>query len=601
MSKIFLPISRQDLKERGWNELDVILVTGDAYVDHPSYSIAVIGRVLEDAGFKVGIIAQPDWKKRDDFMKLGRPRLFFGISAGNLDSALSNYTPARKIRHKDYYSPGGRAGLRPNLATVVYANKVRECYPDARIVLGGIEASLRRLAHYSYWDDSVRRSILLDAKADILVYGMGEKPVVEIARAIEKGCDIKSLNGIRGTVVSRTKGTNFEDAISIPSFEEVCSDTDKFNEAFGLSYFECDPVRGKIVIQPHGDRLIVQFPPPLPFSEKELDRIYELPYARTWHPAYNRLGGVPGFEVVKFSIISHRGCSAECNFCSLYPHQGRIIQSRSRDSILREAKLIASLPDFKGTITDIGGPTANLYGATCEVWQKAGTCKNKNCLLPKKCVNLKLGYDKSLGLWKDVLKIPDVKHLFISSGLRYDLLTQDDASAYLSALCAKHTSGHLKVAPEHCVDSVLQLMNKADLESYEKFSRKFYSSSRHAGKKQFLVNYFISAHPGATLEDAAQLGLYLAKKGILPEQIQDFVPLPMTASACMYHTGKHPFTGKKVYVARTEKEKRMQRAFLQYRNPKSRKLIKEALDQIGRPDLMCHLKTHHPQRQQTSR
>lgn len=584
-NKLFLPVSKSDLEKRKWDALDIILITGDAYVDHPSYGTAVIGRVLETAGFKVGIIAQPDWQKRDDFMKLGRPRLFFGISAGNLDSTLSNYTPNKKIRHKDYYSPGGQSGLRPNMATIVYANKVRECYPGAGIVLGGIEASLRRLAHYNYWDNSVRRSILLDAKADILVYGMGEQPILEIAKRLQAGESIKNLNGIRGTVVARPANTNFENSISIPSYEEVSSEPEKFNEAFKQFYFACDPIRGETIIQPQSGRLVVQFPPPSPLSTTELDRIYELPYARAWHSMYNKAGGIPGFEVVKFSIVSHHGCSAECNFCSLYAHQGRMIQSRSRESILREAELIAKLPDFKGTITDIGGPTANLYGARCKVWEKAGACKDKNCLLPRKCSNLKLGYSESISLWNDVFKIPKVKHLFISSGLRYDLLTDEDASAYLNAVCERHVSGHLKVAPEHCVDSILKLMNKSDFKTYEVFSQKFDAASLRAGKKQFLVNYFISAHPGATLEDAAELGLYLAEKGIQPEQIQDFVPLPMTVSACMYYTGKHPFTGEAVHVARTDKERKMQRAFLQYRIPKNKLLIREALQEIRRPDL----------------
>jgi uncharacterized radical SAM protein YgiQ len=581
----FLPISKKDLGRRGWRECDVILITGDAYVDHPSYGAAVISRVLEDAGFRVGIIAQPDWRKNDDFARLGKPKLFFGITAGNLDSILSNYSVNRKIRRKDAYSPAGRPGLRPNRASIVYSNRVREIFPGVPIVLGGIEASMRRLAHYDYWSDEVRRSILLDAKADMIVYGMGECATVEIARKLSGGAEIGSLEGIRGTAVVRSSADDLGGAVRMPSYDEVRDDKDKFNEAFRVFYSENDPVRGRPVAQQHGNRFVVQFPPPLPLSTAEIDAVYELPYARNWHPVYDRLGGIPGFEVVRNSIVSHRGCPGECGFCSLYAHQGRIIQSRSKESILNEAALLADSPGFKGTITDIGGPTANLFQAFCENWGSAGACADKSCLTPGKCPHLKLGYDQSLDLWSEVMRLPKIKHLFISSGLRYDLLIDKESDAYLRELCRNHISGQLKVAPEHSVNSVLKLMNKPSFTKYGKFAQKFWDLNRELGKRQYLVNYFVSAHPGAGLTEALGLALYLVENRIRPEQVQDFIPLPMTASGCMYHTGKHPVTGEKIYVAKETLERQMQRALLQHRQPQNRQYVLDALRRLDRPDL----------------
>jgi uncharacterized radical SAM protein YgiQ len=573
------------MAQRGWNQCDIILVTGDAYVDHPSYGMAIIGRVLEDAGYKVGIIAQPDWRKPDDFIRFGKPRLFFGVTAGNLDSILSNYSVNRKVRRKDLYAPGGQTGLRPNRATIVYSNKIKELFPGTPVILGGIEASMRRLAHYDYWEDTVRRSILIDAKADMLVYGMGEKQIIEIANRLNRGEELKDLNGIRGTVVVRSDAAPFKDALVIPDFEAIKDDKDKFNDAFKTAYYECDPVRGKTVIQKHGERWLVQFAPAYPLSTSEMDHIYLLPYMRGWHPSYDRLGGIPGFEVVKFSIISHRGCSAECNFCSLYAHQGRIIQSRSKDSIVKEVMLLADRRDFKGTITDIGGPTANLYEAFCETWGSCGACRDKNCLVPKKCPNLKLGYDQTLEMWGEVMQIPKVKHLFISSGLRYDLLIDKAAEPYLRALCKDHVSGQLKIAPEHNNEGVLKLMNKTSFKDYEIFTEKFRQMSYEAGKKQFLVNYFVSAHPGSNLHEALGLALYLVKNRMNPEQVQDFIPLPMTVSGAMYHTGKHPLTGEEVYSAKDPVDRHMQRALLQYKQPQNRKYLAEALRKLGRSDL----------------
>ncbi|MFA5168091.1 MAG: YgiQ family radical SAM protein [Candidatus Omnitrophota bacterium] len=561
--KKFLPVSKQDLAERGWDACDIILVTGDAYVDHPSYGAAMIGRVLEDAGYKVGIIAQPDWKTCGDFLALGRPRLFFGITAGNLDSMVSNYTASKKPRRTDDYSSGGRSGLRPNRATIVYTNKVKGLFPGVPVILGGVEASLRRLAHFDYWAEDVRRSILVDAKADILVYGMGESQIREIARRLDDGEDIKKVKDIRGTVIVRSSNEGFENAVMLPSYEEASTNKNKFNETFKLAYLEGDPVRGKPVIQKHGTRFVIQEPPALPLPTAELDHYYNLPFARDWHPVYERAGGVPGFETVRFSITAHRGCVGECNFCSLFAHQGRMIQSRSRGSILEEVRTLAREPRFKGTITDIGGPTANLYGATCDQWDHSGTCRTKQCMMPAKCKNLKLGYEKAMELWKEVLAIPKVKHLFIQSGLRYDLLVEKESDAYLEALCKSHVSGQLKVAPEHASDAVLKMMNKPPFKVYERFAERFKDMNRRAGKEQYLVNYFISSHPGCTDGDARELAAYLSAKRMHPEQVQDFMPLPMTVSTCMYYTGKHPMTGEPVVTAKTHKERQFQRELVQ--------------------------------------
>ncbi|MFA4992189.1 MAG: YgiQ family radical SAM protein [Candidatus Omnitrophota bacterium] len=573
----FLPTTKKDLEERGWRELDVILITGDAYVDHASYGAAVIGRVLEDGGFRVGIIAQPDWKKSDDFLKLGRPRLFFGVTAGNLDSMLSNYTPNKTLRREDDYSPGGRPGLRPNRATIVYTNKVKELFPDTPVIIGGMEASLRRLAHYDYWSDQVRRSMLLDSKADILVYGMGERQVLEIAGRLKEGEDIKDLDGIRGTVIARSDVSNLKGRVEIPSFEEVRGDKDKFNEAFRAVYPESDPFRGRVVVQRHDTRFIVQMPPAEPLKTEEIDRIYLLNYARAWHPAYDSKGGVPGFETVRFSIISHRGCCGECAFCSLYFHQGRIIQNRSKGSILEEVRRLAGSRDFRGTITDIGGPTANLYEAECALWKGKGACAHKKCLVPQKCQNLRLGYKKTLELWESVMRVPGVRHLFIGSGVRYDLLVDRYSDEYLRRLCGRHVSGYLKVAPEHTVDRVLGLMNKPRFDVYERFVERFRDMNRALDKKQFLVNYFISSHPGCGMKEAKEMSGYLAKRKIRPEQIQDFIPLPMTLSGCVYWTGRHPMTGKTIYVPSGLRERKIQRALMQSTQPKNRKLIRKAL------------------------
>lgn len=581
----FLPISRKDMNARGWDELDIILVTGDAYVDHPSYGAALIGRVLENAGFRVGIIAQPDWQNVDDFKALGRPRLFFGVTAGNLDSMIANYTANKKVRNIDDYSPGGRSHLRPDRASIIYANKLRQAYKGVPIVLGGMEASMRRLAHYDYWSDKVRRSLLLDAKCDILVYGMGEKQMLEIARRLKNNEDIHSLDNIRGTVVARKDLSVVLDPVSIPSFEDVSKDKYKFNRAFKDIYAEADPVRGRAVVQKHADRFVIQYPPALPMTTEELDKIYLLPFMRDWHVSYDEAGGVPGFDTVRNSITSHRGCAGGCSFCSLYLHQGRCVQSRSVGSILEEIKMISEEERFKGTITDIGGPTANMYMAKCHAWKERGACRDKRCLVPEVCRHFKTGYEHSLELWKKLKIMPKVKHVFVGSGVRYDLLTGSYSDEYLHELCAHHVSGQLKAAPEHCADHVLDLMNKPRFNVYEKFTDRFEKVNRKLNKKQFLVNYFIVGHPGARLEDALQLALYLVKKHINPEQVQDFIPLPMTLSGAMYYTEQDPFTGKKLYVAKYPHERMMQRALLQYKNPQNRQYILKALKILDKEGL----------------
>jgi len=548
------------MKERAWEALDVILVSGDAYVDHPSYGTAVMGRVLEAAGLRVGVIAQPDWRSTRDFTRLGAPRLFVGITAGNLDSMVSNYTSRKKPRLRDAYARGGKPGLRPDRATIVYANLVREAFGRVPIVLGGIEASLRRLAHYDWWDNRVRRSLLLDAKADILVYGMGETQILEIAHRLDRGLDLAE---IPGTVVVRKASVPPTASVEIPSYEEVRDNKDAFNGAFRLIARNQDPFRGKTLVQRHGDRLVMQFPPARPLTEHALDAVYGLPYARMPHPSYEKEGGVPGFETVRFSLVSHRGCCGACSFCSLSMHQGRIIQSRSVASVLEEARRVSEMKGFKGTITDVGGPTANLYRARCALWAKEGGCEDRDCLVPEKCKALKLGYGEALRLYRAILNLPKVKHVFLESGLRYDLLVQEEAADYFEHLCRHHVGGQMKVAPEHAVDRVLRLMNKPEFHVYERFVQRFEKLREKTGKDLYLVNYFISAFPGATVKDEEDLAAYLRRRRMRPEQVQDFTPLPMTLAACMYYTEKHPLTGEKMHVAKSFQERKIHRALIQ--------------------------------------
>ena len=589
----FLPMSRHEMDARGWDQCDVILVSGDAYVDHPSFGAALIGRLLESRGHRVGVIAQPGWQDAHDFKALGRPRLCFGITAGNVDSMIANLSAGKQRRRSDDFSPGGKTGLRPDRATIVYANRAREAYPGVPIVLGGLEASLRRLAHYDYWDDRVRRSILLDARADILVYGMGEQPLLEILERLEAaaaggaapgGTSPADLTAIRGTVTVAAASAGAKDgphgAVRLPSYQEVARDKQRYLEAFKLAERELAPGDGRPLAQPHGDRLVVQWPPAPPMAQRELDALYDLPFKRAWHPSYDAAGGVPALETVRASITAHRGCCGDCSFCAITAHQGRIVQSRSERSILGEVRRIADDPAFKGTITDIGGPTANLYGARCKRWDRGRICHDRHCLLPERCPHLELGYDQAIRLYREAARVPGVQHVFLGSGLRFDLLTEDRDRRYLEQIAAHQVSGLLKVAPEHCDDRVLGLMNKPRFAVYEEFLRRFRAASKKAGKRQYVVNYFIASHPGSSLRETLKLALYLAKRRIKPEQIQDFIPAPMTRATCMHHTGIDPATGKRVHVPRTLKERRMQRALLQYDRAANRKLLEAALTEL---------------------
>ncbi|SHH20631.1 uncharacterized radical SAM protein YgiQ [Caloranaerobacter azorensis DSM 13643] len=588
--KEFLPITKEDMRKRGWTELDFILITGDAYVDHSSFGSAIISRLLERYGYKVGIIAQPSWKSTDDFKKLGKPRLAFLITSGNLDSMVNHYTVAKKRRKKDVYSPGGKIGLRPDRATIVYANKAREAYKDVPIILGGIEASLRRLAHYDYWADKVRRSILLDAKADLLIYGMGERQIVEIAEALDSGIPINEITYIRGTVYKTNDLSRPYKPIILPSFEEIIKSRLKFAESFKIQYQNMDYINGRTLVEPYGNIYIVQNPPAKPLDQLELDDIYDLPYTRTYHPVYEKYGGVPAIEEIKFSLTSSRGCFGNCNFCALAFHQGRVVQARSHESIVKEAERFVKEPDFKGYIHDVGGPTANFRHRACEKQIKHGVCKNKECLFPKPCKNLYIDHRDYLELLRKLRKIKGVKKVFIRSGIRYDYLVYDRDLEFFHELCKYHISGQLRVAPEHISSHVLFMMGKPDKKVYFRFVDTFNKINKKIGKEQFIVPYFISSHPGSTLKDAVELAEYLNTLGYMPEQVQDFYPTPGTLSTCMYYTGIDPRTMKKVYVAKSPHEKAMQRALMQFKKPENYDLVYEALKRTNRLDLVGYSK-----------
>lgn len=581
----FLPITKEDMAERGWEQLDFIFVSGDAYVDHPSFGPAIISRVLEKHGYRVGIIPQPDWRTKDDFKKLGRPRLGFLVSSGNLDSMLNKFTAAKKYRSKDNYSPGGKAGCRPDRATIVYCNKIREAYKKTPIIIGGIEASLRRFAHYDYWSDSVRRSILLDSRADMLIYGMGERQMIEIAAQLQQGMAISDIKEVKGTAYTVDDSDAIWDYTEIPSYEIVQASKEKFAAAFKTQYLEQDAWRGKRLMQQSGDKYVVQNPPANPLSMAEMDEIYALPYQRTYHPIYEQVGGVPAIEEVKFSIVSQRGCFGGCNFCAIVSHQGRVIQSRSKESILAEAKLLTELPDFKGYIHDVGGPTANFRITSCEQQLERGTCRGKPCLAPQPCKNLHADHSDYIDLLRSLRQLPKVKKVFIRSGIRYDylLLADDD---FLRELCEHHVSGQLKIAPEHVSERVTRLMGKSGKAVYLKFAEAFRRMNQKIGKEQYLVPYFMSSHPGATLKDAVELAEFIRDLKYRPEQVQDFIPTPGSLSTCMYYTGINPLTNETVYVAKDAKEKQMQRALLQYRDPKNYQLVYQALVKADRQDLI---------------
>ncbi len=587
MIKDFLPVSRKDMDKRGWDYVDFTYVIGDAYVDHPSFGHAIISRVLEANGYRVGIISQPDWKDKESINVFGRPRLGFLVMAGNMDSMVNHYTVSKKRRTTDAFTPGGVMGKRPDYATVVYCNLIRQTYKDVPIIIGGIEASLRRMGHYDYWSDKVKNSILVDSGADLLLYGMGEKSVVEVADALNSGIDVKDITFIDGTVYKTKSPDAVYDYIMLPDINEIKSDKLKYAESFYIQYCNTDPFVAKPLVEKYKDTLyIVQNTPSKPLTQMEMDDIYSYDYMRNYHPDYEKDGGVPAIKEVKYSLVSNRGCFGGCSFCALTFHQGRIIQTRSHESIINEAKQIINEPDFKGYIHDVGGPTANFRHTSCEKQLSKGVCPNKQCLFPTPCKNLTVDHKDYLTLLRKLRGLPGVKKVFIRSGIRFDYLMCDKDDTFMKEMVEHHISGQLKVAPEHISDNVLEKMGKPKREVYEKFIKKYNDINKKMGKNQFVVPYLMSSHPGSTLENAVELAEYLREWGYMPEQVQDFYPTPSTISTCMYYTGVDPRTMKKVYVTRNPHEKAMQRALIQYRNPKNYDLVKEALIKTGRTDLI---------------
>lgn len=581
----FLITERAEMEARGWAELDFVLITGDAYVDHPSFAGSVIGRLLEHHGYRVGLIAQPDWQDVNAFKVLGKPRLASLVTAGNLDSMLNKFTAAKKFRHNDDYSPGGESGHRPDRATLVYANRMREAFRDVPVIIGGIEASLRRFAHYDYWSDTVRRSLLVDSKADVLIYGMGEKQILELAKALDENRLIEQLPTIKG-ICYMSKTLPEGKIKECPSYEIVKEDKKQFAEAFRIQYYEQDPFIGKTVAQLHGDRYVIQNSPALPLTQAEMDEVYSLPFTRRWHPRYDAKGGVPALREVQFSLVSHRGCFGSCYFCAITSHQGRIIQNRSHESLIAEAERMIAMPDFKGYIHDVGGPTANFRHTACEKQGTKGACPGKNCAAPHACENLDTSHDDYLAILRKLRKLKGVKKVFVRSGLRYDYVLEDNNREFVKELCEHHVSGQLKVAPEHVSEAVTEIMGKADKTVFLKFKDWFETANRQLGKKQFLVPYFMSSHPGCTLADAVELAEFLRDQKMTPEQVQDFIPTPGSLSTAMYYTGINPLTGEAVYVAKKGRDKAMQRALMQYKNPDNYDLVREALVKAGRTDLI---------------
>ena len=582
----YLPISREDMEKRGWDQCDFVYVSGDAYVDHPSFGSAIISRLLESRGYRVGIIAQPDWKDPESIAVLGRPRLGFLVSGGNMDSMVNHYSVSKKRRSQDAYTPGGVMGKRPDYATVVYGNLIRRTYPDVPVIIGGIEASLRRLGHYDYWSNKVKRSILLDSQADLISYGMGEHSIVEIADALNAGIDVKDITFIDGTVFKTKTLDNVYDCQVLPSFEEIRRDKRRYAESFYIQYSNTDPFSGKRLAEPYERGYVVQNPPSKPLTTEEMDEVYALPYMRNYHPSYEEAGGIPAIREVKFSLISNRGCFGACSFCALTFHQGRIIQARSHESLVEEAKLLTEEPDFKGYIHDVGGPTANFRFPACEKQMTKGACPHKQCLYPKPCKNLNADHTDYLILLKKLRELPKVKKVFIRSGIRFDYLLADRSRQFLRELCQYHVSGQLKVAPEHVADAVLTRMGKPENRVYRQFVDEYNRMNEKLGLKQYLVPYLMSSHPGSTLKEAVELAEYLRDLGYMPEQVQDFYPTPSTISTCMYYTGLDPRTLTPVYVPTNPHEKAMQRALIQYRNPKNYDLVREALYRAGRTDLI---------------
>ena len=585
--RLFLPVSQEDMRERGWYYYDFLLITGDAYVDHPSFGPAIIGRALEHEGYRVAVLAQPDWTSPDAFAAMGRPRYGVLIGAGNLDSMVAHYTAAKKRRRDDAYSPGRKAGLRPDLASVVYSNRVREAFGDIPIAIGGLEASLRRFAHYDYWQDKVRRSVLFDAQADLLTYGMGERATKEIARRLAAGEKPETMTNIRGTCVCvPDPAASAFDFVEVPSFEEVSRDKRAYARANMTEYQEHDPFVGRAIVQKHGRKYLLANPPALPLTTPEMDQVAELPYVREPHPMYDELGGVPAIEEVRFSVTHNRGCFGACNFCSLAFHQGRVISARSHDSVVREVEALTRHPGFKGYIHDVGGPSATFRRPSCQKQLEHGLCKNRACLAPRACPNLDADHMDYLRLLRRLREIPGVKKVFIRSGIRFDFLMKDPTGEFFSELVRYHISGQLKVAPEHCVAHTLDYMGKPHIEVYEKFKEKYQKLNQRYKMEQYLVPYLISSHPGCTLEDAVRLAEWLNKEGHMPEQVQDFYPTPGTLATCMWYTGLDPRTMQPVFVPKTPHDKALQRALMQWRKPQNRKLVLEALHKTGREDLI---------------
>ncbi len=582
----FLPISKQDMLDRGWDEVDFVYVTGDSYVDHPSFGASIITRVLESKGYKVGILSQPNWRDKNSFMEYGRPRLGFFVTSGNIDSMVAHYTAAKRIRHDDAYTAGGRAGKRPDRAVIVYSNIIKDIYPDSPVIIGGLEASLRRFAHYDYWDDAIRPSILVDSKADLLTFGMGENQTIEIAKRLDNGENISQMRDILGTCYVCPNSETPYEGVECPSLDNVISSKREYAKSCRIQQDEQDHIRGRVIKQKHGKVMVVQNKPMPPLTQKELDWVYSLPYMRAYHPSYEKLGGVPGIREVEFSITHNRGCFGACNFCSIAFHQGRYVTTRSKKSILIEAEKLTRMPNFKGYIHDIGGPTANFRRTSCDMQMKNGLCKGKKCLAPKPCPNLAVDHSEYLDILKSVRNINGVKKVFIRSGIRYDYLLEDKNDEFFRELIENHVSGQLKVAPEHCSASVLDKMGKPHIEAYIEFSRRYFEYTGEINKEQYLVPYLMSSHPGSTLDDAIELALFLKKNHIRPEQVQDFYPTPGTISTCMFYTGLDPYTMEEVYVAKTEHDKALQRALLQYFNPKNQHLVEEALRKARRFDLI---------------
>ena len=585
--KRFLPVSREDMRERGWEQCDFVYVIGDAYVDHSSFGPAIISRHLEAHGFRVGIISQPDWKDDESIAALGEPRLAFLVSSGNMDSMVNHFTVNKKRRRQDAYTPGGATGKRPDYATVVYSNLIRRTFKHTPILIGGIEASLRRLAHYDYWSDKVKRSVLLDSGADLISYGMGEHSILEIAEALDSGMDIKDITYIPGTVYRTKDGADIYDAIMLPSFEETAGDKRKYAESFMKQYENTDPFTARPLVERYpGKVLVVQNPPAMPLTTQEMDDVYAYPYVGTSHPMYKKQGGVPAIQEIQFSLTSCRGCFGGCSFCALTFHQGRIVQARSHESLIREAKAMTEKPEFKGYIHDVGGPTGNFRRPACDKQMNKGVCVKKQCLYPRPCANMKASHRDYVELLRKLRKLPKVKKVFVRSGIRFDYVMVDKDDTFLKELCEHHISGQLRVAPEHVSDLVLHAMGKPENRVYESFLKRYAKVNRMTGKQQYVVPYLMSSHPGSTLREAVELAEYVRDLGYMPEQVQDFYPTPATISTCMYYTGLDPRTMKKIYVPKSAHEKAMQRALIQYRKPENYDLVREALNRAGRQDLI---------------